>query len=159
MIYHRTDWDREDQRNTATCLKTHSFAIQCYSWIAAGVGGWTETRIYSRGGVVVGRHRFTEVRRGTFPTPERDSAQGERVEKSLLTPGRPQPLWKMFPGRFLNLWLGLTSQAQHLLLNPQVPPPHCECHCWTATRQVTKRDDREGVALCSAVGEGGKRTP
>lgn len=45
MIYHCTDWDHEDQRNTAICLKTHSFAIQCYSWIAAGVGGWTETRI------------------------------------------------------------------------------------------------------------------
>jgi len=54
-----------------------------------------------QGGVVVGRQRFTEVRRGTFLTPKRDFAQRERVQKPLLTPGLPQPLWKMLPGWFL----------------------------------------------------------
>lgn len=78
-VIHCTDWDHEDQRNIAICLKTHSFTILCYSWImggglgvrqrqgfTAGPGGGAETQIYR------GRH-------GTFLTPKRDFAQGERV--------------------------------------------------------------------------------
>ena len=39
LVYHCTDWDHEDQRNIAICLKTHSFTILCFSWITVGIGG------------------------------------------------------------------------------------------------------------------------
>lgn len=81
LVYHCTDWEHEDQREIAICPKTHSFIIQCHSWIT----GVPETRIYHRGGVRGRRHGCTgtrtEVRCGTSLMPKRDfAARGECVE-------------------------------------------------------------------------------
>ena len=114
LVYHCTDLDHEDQRNIAICLKTHSFTILCYSWITVGTGGVDRDKDSQQGGVVVGRQRFTEVRRGTFLT---SCTRGESTETPPTSRAPLAPLedvTRMVP----YLLLGLTCQPPAHSLQP-----------------------------------------